>query len=364
MKKYIFTDVVELAGESCKPFEGDKLYVSTGSLDVDKLNNSSIEIVNYEERPSRANLIVKNGDVIFAKMQGTKKTLFIDKNRSNHIYSTGFCAVSPKTELITQKCLYYLLTSDAFLKQKDKYCSGATQKAISNENLKKIEIKVPYIDYQSRITRKLDLIISIIKKRKKEIEELDNLIKSQFIELFEEKGYNEVPINSILETSFWLMPATPKYLIDGEIPYITSKNIKNRKINFDDVKLISKKDYYRISYNRPIMKGDILISMIGTLGQIAIVGDNRKFYGQNIYLLRLNKKIIDETYFCEFFDSDKIQHKLQEKSHKSTQAYLKANHVEDLTIILPPISNQKSFKKFVQKVDKSKFFNKSFIKCN
>lgn len=153
---------------------------------------------------------------------------------------------------------------------------------------------------------------------------------------------------------FWLMPATPKYVENGSVPYITSKNIKNRQIDFDNVKYITEEAFKSISANRPTSVGDILISMIGTLGQTAVISDDRKFYGQNLYLLRLNNQIVNTDYFCEFFNSDEIQHILQGKCNQSTQAYLKANHVEDLVLPVPPMEEQERFADFVKQVDKSK----------
>ena len=78
-----------------------------------------------------------------------------------------------------------------------------------------------------------------------------------------------IELKSVLQDDFWIMPATPKYEING-IPYITSKNIKNGKIDFQNANYISVDDYYKISKKRPIKENDILISMIGTLAKPAI----------------------------------------------------------------------------------------------
>jgi len=51
--------------------------------------------------------------------------------------------------------------------------------------------------------------------------------------------------------------------------------------------------------------------MIGTLGQTAVIQDDRRFYGQNLYLLRLDSSIVNMDYFCEFFNSEETQHNLQ-----------------------------------------------------
>ena len=145
MTKYRFIDCVDLVGEACKKYEGEKKYISTGTVNNDYISEKDVEFVSYNNKPSRANLSVKVGDILFAKMKETQKTLLIDKEKGSYIYSTGFCAIHPKEKVITERCLYHLIRSNAFLSQKDKYRSGATQKAITNEGLKKIMINIPLL---------------------------------------------------------------------------------------------------------------------------------------------------------------------------------------------------------------------------
>ena len=143
-------------------------------------------------------------------------------------------------------------------------------------------------------------------------------------------------LKEVLKEDFWIMPATPKF-IDNGIPYITSKNIKNGRINFDNIKFISDNDYEKISKNRPILENDILISMIGTLGETAVVHkDDGSFYGQNMLLVRLDTNLITQRFFINFFKSNSIKNQLLSKQNKSTQSYLKLTHIEDL--ILPAYS--------------------------
>ena len=134
------------------------------------------------------------------------------------------------------------------------------------------------------------------------------------------------------------------------IPYITSKNIKNGKIDFQNANYISVDDYYKISKKRPIKENDILISMIGTLGETAIVtNEDGIFYGQNMFLVRLNQKKIYNQYFMYYFKSNFVKRQLHTKQNKSTQSYLKAGHIESLKINLPSYKTQKEV---VKKLDK------------
>ena len=117
-------------------------------------------------------------------------------------------------------------------------------------------------------------------------------------------------IKELCRENFWVMPSTPNYQNEG-IPYITSKNIKNGKVMFDNVKYITENDYKFISSNRPIKENDFLISMIGTIGEVGIVKkEDLPFYGQNMYLLRLNVDLINIKYFYHYFTSGMVRNLL------------------------------------------------------
>ena len=105
---------------------------------------------------------------------------------------------------------------------------------------------------------------------------------------------------------------------------------------------ISQEAYNSISRNRPILVGDILISMIGTLGETAEVKESYgSFYGQNMFLVRINENKVNKRYFLDFFKSSSVKRALEGKQNQSTQKYLKANHIEDLTIPMLKLDEQK-----------------------
>ena len=184
MIKRNILDCMALVGGTPLRFEGEKTYVSTGAVDCDHVDYAQTERVTYDNRPSRANLSVAEGDILFAKMCGTKKTLRIDRPLSEHLYSTGFCAVRANESLMDAALLYHLLASDQFLTQKDQNSSGATQKAITNAGLRKIVIQVPDLPEQRKLAANLDCIEQMIANRREQLVSFDQLVKSRFIELF------------------------------------------------------------------------------------------------------------------------------------------------------------------------------------
>lgn len=170
---------------------------------------------------------------------------------------------------------------------------------------------------------------------------IDELLKNEKVEWKK--------LGDICEDKFWIMPSTPKFSNDFKIPYITGKNIKNGEIDFDNVKYISEEDYVSFNKNRSIIKDDILISMIGTIGEIGVVKENNKFYGQNLYLLRLNPNIILTRYFYHFFSQNRIKDRLVSKKNNSSQGYIRAGNIENLEIPIPSIETQE---KIVKTLDK------------
>lgn len=175
---------------------------------------------------------------------------------------------------------------------------------------------------------------------------------SRLEELIKEKCPNGVEYKSIKKLcieNFWIMPATPNYQNTG-IPYITSKNIRNGSVNFDNVKYINYDDYESISSNRPIKENDFLISMIGTIGEVGIVkSEDLPFYGQNMYLLRLDTKQINIKFFYHYFISDKVRNILFGEKNNGNQGYLKTKSIENIKIPLPDKDVQEEIVRILDK---------------
>ena len=316
MNKLPFTDFVYITGSAVKNFNGTKKYVSTGALDYDHIDDSQVEEVTYDNRPSRANLTAYAGDILFAKMQNTKKTILLDTETEQHIYSTGFCAVKPKTEIITKRCLYHLVSSAGFLHQKDKYCSGATQKAITNRGLQKIVISVPDITKQPEIADCLDLTDHSTAICRHILKLLDQLVKSRFVEMFGDPtvnplGWKKLPLGKRCDIITGNTP--PRADPDNYGTFL--EWIKSDNINTPDTYLtiaeeyLSEKGFEKCRY---VEAGSILMTCIAgsikCIGNVA-VADRRVAFNQQInaivpindetlyifWLMQLSKPYIQST---------------------------------------------------------------------
>lgn len=339
----LFTDCVNLVGSACKPFEGEKYYVSTGTVDNDHIDYKHIETINYSEKPSRANLEVKTGDVLFAKMQGTKKTLLIDEHLSNNIYSTGFCAVRAKDDILTTKCLYYILTSEIFLNQKDNNCSGATQRAITNSGLKKIVLQVPDLRKQESITNQLDLITGIINKRQQELQELDELIKARFVEMFE--VYEKVDLSAVADITMGQSPDSKSYNNDGNgIPFFQGKTDFGDKYT-----MVS---HWTTEPNKIVEANSILMSVRAPVGPVNIA-NTKCCIGRGLCGINSKEELTNNEFLYNALKA--MEYEISTMGSGSTFKAITKSDVYKLQVPKAPIELQNEFSWFSEQVDKSKF---------
>ena len=231
---------MRISGESVKQFEGERNYLSTGNLDFNKIVD--LELVTYDSKPSRANQNVNVGEVIFAKMKDTKKTLVIDESSKDLIVSTGFYVLEPSKEIMP-KYLYHYLNSEFFLNQKNRLSKGATQCALNNEGLANIKINMYDIELQKKIVEILDKSEMLIEKRKEQIEALDELVKSKFIEMFGDpalnpKGWEKGKIADIIvKTQYGTSSKADE--VKGEFKVLRMNNITIKvQLDFSSMKFV------------------------------------------------------------------------------------------------------------------------------
>ena len=350
----------EISGSSVKIYEGKRKYIATGDI----LNNKiiSFEEVDYKNKPSRANQNVEIGDVIFAKMQNTKKVIIITKENVDNIYSTGFYVIKPKKN-VTSEFLFWLFNSKKFNDDKDKNCKGATQKAINNEGLNKIAINtLPTIQEQLKIVSKLDKVQEIIDIREKQIEQLDELIKSQFVEMFgdiniNDKKWSEDILKNNLSVIGGYAFKSSEFQESG-IPILRIGNINTGKFRTKDL-MFWKEDETLESY--AIYPNDVLISLTGTVGKedygnICIIGNDYPKYYLNQRNAKLNiSETLNKEYISYALRIPEIKRRLTGISRGVRQANISNRDIENLKIPIPPIELQNKFAEFVKQIDKQKF---------
>lgn len=368
MNKLPFTDCIHIVGTTVKKFDGTKKYISTGALDCDHIDGSQVEEVSYDSRPSRANLTARAGDILFAKMQGTRKTLVLDKETENHIYSTGFCAVRPKTDVITSRCLYHLISSADFLFQKDRNCSGATQKAITNSGLQKIVISIPDIAKQPKIAERLDFIDRATTICHHILELLDQVVKSRFVEMFgdilcNDKGWPIYTLDTISSSRLGKMLDAKRNTGKNSFPYLANFNVQWFEFDLSELHEMDFDDADREEFS--LNDGDLLITEGGEVGRCAIWHNEvaNCYFQKALHRVRCDKNIILPEYLAWWFKFHSDFNGFEDiVGGKATIAHLPSVKLKKLQIAVPDINVQKDFVSFWRDIDKSKLAVKECLK--
>ncbi len=360
MKQVSITKAVKIKNQRVKPFNGEKEYLATGGLIGDKVIT---EKVTYKTKPSRADLLVTENQLIVARMKETNKVLLIDENTSDLIVSTGFLVLDVQ-EGWHPGFLFHYFVSSFFQKQKDKLSIGATQKAINNEKFKEILIpEISFVD-QKRIVKILDEADALRQKRKQVIGLLDDYLKSVFLEMFgdpvtNEKGWEKIPFNDLClklsDGPFGSKLKTEHYSESG-IRVIRLQNIGVGKFK-DANKSYIKKDYYKKELRKyTCHPGDIVIATLGdpNIRACIVPSSVEKAVHKADCVHCLPKEVLNKEFLVNLLNLPEFHHFFGEYVHGQTRSRISSGQLKRVMIPVPPIELQNKFAELFQKTESLK----------
>ena len=272
------------------------------------------------------------------------------------------CAAFKKSEKVIPEYLYYFFKS-----QKERFVKdgvGGAQPNISACYLKNVEMEVPTLERQAEIVDILDKVNRVIEQRRTELEELDNLIKSRFVEMFENGNYQIEKLGTVCKKITDGTHKTPTYLDEG-ITFISAKNIVNGELDFTDVKHISEEEYQEIQKRCQTAIYDILLSKSGSLGLPVIVKTEEKLgLFESLAVIKYDREKLLPEFLCEQLKTDRIQRQFTTGTKGVAIKHLHLGVIADTDIIVPSLDEQKAFADFVHQVDKLKFLTTELINLN
>lgn len=218
-------------------------------------------------------------------------------------------------------------------------------------------VELPIIEKQKNIVRKLDKILEVIDNQNKQLELLDEAIKARFVEMFgnpENNLYNfsKMKLGKICDVRDGTHDS-PKYQTVG-YPLITSKNLTSGEIDFSNCNYIKEEDYKKINLRSEVTRGDIIMPMIGTIGNPIIVNTDIRFAIKNVALIKFNNNTLQNIYVKYFLGSDYFDFSVLRNIRGGTQKFIALKDLRDLDILVPPLELQNQFASFVKEIDKSR----------
>lgn len=131
---------------------------------------------------------------------------------------------------------------------------------------------------------------------------------------------------------------SPKYIKEG-FALITSKNLKNDALNYDNVNYITEQDYININKRSKVDVGDVLFAMIGTIGNPIVIKDEPNFAIKNVALFKIPRK--QDSYFLKYYlDSKVVIDRMSKDAKGATQKFVGLGYLRNFEIPLPPLPEQ------------------------
>lgn len=365
--------LIEITGKALSGEWGTDDETGCGIPVLRTTNFTNEGIVNYRNVVTRtitkkkiAEKYLRQGDIIIEKSGGSDKqpvgrVIYFDGPDSTYLFNnfTGLLRVKDRNVWYPRYVFYSLFFN---------YRRGGT-KAFENKttglhNLKvddyvsRCEVRVENLQKQVAICEQLDRVFDIIRARQQQLQKLDELVKARFVELFGDmilnpNSWEKVDLGTVCDVRDGTHDS-PKYFAEG-IPLVTSRNLSSGRIDFTDCNLICEADYNKINERSKVDLGDILMPMIGTVGNPIIVDIDAEFAIKNVALIKFseNSKVVN-VFVKALLESDYFDRAVLDKVRGGTQKFISLGDIRRLNVCLPPLEVQKQFAAFVTQADKSK----------
>lgn len=336
-------------------YGGDIPWVKTGDLKEEYLYSVEDYITEEGLKNSSAKMY-ESGTVLIAMYGATIGATSILKFDA---CTNQACAAFKPCKDVMPEYLYYFLKS-----KKKKFISdgvGGAQPNISAGYLKKVAFDVLALSEQERVVTVLDKVNRILVERQREIDELDNLIKARFIEMFGDpisntKGWNMVELGELTGIGSSKRIFEKEYVSEG-IPFYRTKEIVelSKGNNISTELYISEERFAEIKEQYGVPKaGDLLISAVGTIGIIWIVDGKNDFYFKDGNLIRVDGSDTFDSIYMKNLLEHLISEYKKQMSSGTAYAALTISGMTKMKVYDVPLNLQVQFSDFVKQVDKSK----------
>ena len=258
---------------------------------------------------------------------------------------------------INSSFLYYYLQCYHWVGS-NKAVMGIT---LNKATISKQYISIPPLSTQLAIVSELDKINELIRLKKEQLKDFDNLAQSLFYEMFgdpveNEKGWEVKKIGdlALVKTGpFGSMLHKEDYICDG-IPLVNPVHMKDFKIVPDLDFTISKEKASELE-NYLLKSNDVVFARRGDIGRCAIVSEAEQGFicGTGSLFVRFSKEI-ESIFIMYIIRCDSFSKHLISKAKGATMLNINSNTIADLRIPLPPLPLQRLFAQRIEQIEREK----------
>ena len=308
---------------------------------------------------------LKDGDLLFSIAGAIGRTAIVTQDilPANTNQALAIIRLNEKYHK-SREIIYMYFNSPLIKIQYSRKKQGVAQLNLSLQDIKLLEIPEISEGRREEIVRNLKLIQALIDKRKRQLNSIDFLAKSRFLEMFGDITNNpkNIEISTLGKECTIISGGTPKTGNDeywnGNIKWITPAEInETERAIYDTERHITEKG--RRSAHLEIMPiGTVLLSSRAPIWKLAVAGSEMTC-NQGFKNLIPNDRL---TSIFLYYYLKGIIPEIQSLGRGATFKEISKTIVSDIKILVPPKSKQLVFSSLVEQLDKSKFRMKKCLK--
>ncbi|WMB14607.1 restriction endonuclease subunit S [Akkermansia muciniphila] len=349
MAKYRFEQIAINSTEKKKPVEKDRFTY----IGLEHLDSANLKVTRFgsDVAPVGEKLVMRKGDVLFGKRRAYQKKVAIAP--FDGIFSAHGMVLRPNVEIIDPDFFPLFISSDYFLDAAIKISVGSLSPTINWRDLKILEFDLPDLKTQRKLAAVLWSINNTMESYKKLISATDELVKSQFVEMFYGKGYPVKKIGDVIEKK--IDRVAKIFEKSDEIQYLDISSIDNSsKMVTGLTPYVLKDAPSRAQY--VLKQGDIMYSTVRpNLQNIAVnpYSDDNVVGSTGFCVLRCTG--VTTGYMWGVINSVPFTESMINQASGANYPAVTDKVVHAYEIPIPPLEEQAAYEQLVNQSDKSKF---------
>ena len=307
----------------------------------------------------------QGNDVLISSRGSIGKVAIVEEGQDFNIMGNIILCRPSQEKLLPWFLGYYFKGKQNKLEE---LAHGVAQKGLYLSIIRNLHIPLPPLETQKQIAKTLDTTTELLAMRKKQLKELDNLIKSTFYDMFgdpvtNEKGWDIVSIVDVCSEIVDCVNKTAP-IIDGISPYkmLRTTNIKKGKVDTQNVNYVDEQTFQKWTRRSLPRRGDVLLTREAPIGETGIIeSDENLFLGQRIVSYRVNGSIMHPLYLMYHMQSEHFEHQIRKLARGSTVKHLSVPECNLFEVYVPPLIQQNKFAEIVTIIEEQKALVKKAI---
>ena len=336
--------------------------VRISNIQDDRITTDFVYFDKNDYRETLDKYEVYEGDILIAMSGATTGKVGINTNSEVLYLNQRVGKFVPQKELHSLFLFYYLKRNANFSLS---VAQGMAQPNLSTQQINNFIIPIPPLAEQERIVAELDLLSSIIEKKKAQLKELDQLAQSIFYDMFgdpitNEKGWEiekfedvcssmtKGPFGSDIKKSLYVPKSEDTYKVYIQINAIE----KDATLG---TYYISKEYFDNKMFKFEVKPNDYIITCDGTLGKFLRLPQSieKGIISASLLRLTLNEKI-NYKYFEHIWDCYILQQQTKDIRNTALKHLPSASKMGKTLIPLPPLPLQQEFASKVEAIERQK----------